>query len=81
MGIAKPMLRPLPTAPRASHPRPPPSLPEAGPGTPHARILPQEVGNTWDPKTPIHVEVATYLFNNPKDLLVSANSPNTLAAT
>ena len=40
--------------------------------------LPQ---NTWDPKTPILVEIVTYLFNNLKDLLVSANSPNTLLAT
>jgi hypothetical protein len=33
MGIAKPMLRPLPTAPRAGHPRPPPHA-QAGQATP-----------------------------------------------
>ena len=35
------------TPSRSWHPRRrPPYLPEAGPGTPHVRILPQEVGNT-----------------------------------
>jgi len=52
------------------HPRPPPSLPEAGPGHPHARILPQEVGNIWDPKGPTTRYGCKQEFNNPNCLLV-----------
>ena len=46
MGIAKPMFRPLPTALAHCHPPPArrPTGGEAGQATPHARILPQEVG-------------------------------------
>ena len=50
MGIAKPMLRPLPTALARCHPRPPTGG-EAGQATPHARILPQEVRNPYEPKS------------------------------
>ena len=55
MGIAKPMLRPLPTALAHCHPPRRPTGGEAGQATPHARILPQEVENLQDLKNPIHV--------------------------
>ena len=47
------MLPALAPALRARTPTPP-TYRQAGQATPRARILPQEVGNTWEPKTPIH---------------------------
>ena len=57
MGIAKPLLRPLPTAPRRATPPPPPTATQAGPGTPHTRILPQYPPITQDPKPYTHIHL------------------------
>ena len=59
MGVAKPILRALPTAPRRGTPAPLTGG-EVGPGTPRVRILPQEVRNTQDPKTRLQLIDVTH---------------------
>ena len=52
-------------------------LTHVGPGTPYARILPQEVGNIWDSKTPYPCRLSPYRYNNPR-VFSSAQIPRIL---